>query len=498
MSNDVYHIEEIEVNSDCYLELLDDTTKVSVIAFVIFSLVFSVAFKMPPVLPPVLPIGKQTRSRELSSIMLTVVHSMTPNTAPTAVPSIRHSNLPTAVPTEIPSVKPTALLSLKPTIVPSAAPSIMPTVAPTMMPPAAPTIMPTVAPMAAHSAVLPSLSSVKLSLLQSTSPTKVRSKAPTVAPLTPKTILPTKFTSPTKVPSKAPTAAPSTVQSIVPTASLLVVNTTYLWRSDNLMSNLNRKTISWGSYTVVNSEMIITYPNNSCAANLINKGGVGFYAYPIGQSGALVFPTNEIIFQYDVYFDPKFDWVKGGKLPGLYGGATGADGGNHIDNGMSARLMWRRNGGGELYMYIPLAQDSSVTAIAIDEYPTGLSLGRNQFYFVKGQWQTIKIRMKMNDVGVNNGILELSYDNVVKISLTKINLRSMDYPINGIMFQTFFGGGDMTWKSSSNTYIKIRNMYLKTNIYQNPVETKNVGSSVKVCILFRVIIFVNLFLMCRM
>ena len=76
--------------------------------------------------------------------------------------------------------------------------------------------------------------------------------------------------------------------------------------------------------------------------------------------------------------------------------------------------------------------------------------------------------MKMNDVGVNNGILELSYDNVVKISLTKINLRSMDYPINGIMFQTFFGGGDMTWKSSSNTYIKIRNMYLKSKINEIP------------------------------
>ena len=227
------------------------------------------------------------------------------------------------------------------------------------------------------------------------------------------------------------------------------------------MSNLNPKKVSWGSYSVVNSEMIVAYPNNSCAANLNSKGGVGFYAYPIGQSGASVFPMNEITFQYDIYFDPKFDWVKGGKLPGLYGGSTGASGGNHIDNGMSARLMWRRNGGGELYMYIPFAQDSSVTAIAINDYPTGLSLGRNQFYFVKGQWQTIKIYMKMNDVGINNGIIELSYNNVVIISLTKINLRTMDIPINGVMFQTFFGGGDMTWKSSLDTYIKIRNMYLK-------------------------------------
>ena len=226
------------------------------------------------------------------------------------------------------------------------------------------------------------------------------------------------------------------------------------------MSNLNHKTLSWGDYSVSNGEMTLTYPNNSCAANLINKGGVGFYAYPIGQTGTSVFSVNEITFQYDIYFDPKFDWVKGGKLPGLYGGVKGASGGTHLDNGMSARIMWRRNGGGELYMYIPLAQDSSVTAIAIDDFPYGLCLGRNQFYFVKGQWQTIKIYMKMNDIGVNNGIIELSYNNEVKISLTKINLRTMDIPISGIMFQSFFGGGDMTWKSKLDTYIKIRNMYL--------------------------------------
>ena len=66
----------------------------------------------------------------------------------------------------------------------------------------------------------------------------------------------------------------------------------------------------------------------------------------------------------------------------------------------------------------------------------------------------------MNDLGTNNGILELSYNNEVKISLTKINLRETDIPINGIMFQTFFGGSDTSWKSSLDTYIKIRNMIL--------------------------------------
>ena len=244
--------------------------------------------------------------------------------------------------------------------------------------------------------------------------------------------------------------------------SLPVKDDDHLWRSDSLMSNLNRKKISWGNYSVVNSEMIIPYANNSCAGNPDDKGGVGFYAHPVGVTGA-IFPANEISFQYDLYIDPNFDFVKGGKLPGLYGGNTGASGGQHSEDGMSARLMWRRNGGGELYVYIPKTQDSSVTAIAIDDYPTGLSLGRNQFYFVKGEWQTIKIYMKMNDLGANNGILELSYNNEVKISLRKINLRETDIPISGIMFQTFFGGSNTSWKSSVDTSIKIRNMIVAVN-----------------------------------
>lgn len=52
-----------------------------------------------------------------------------------------------------------------------------------------------------------------------------------------------------------------------------------------------------------------------------------------------------------VAFDPTFDWVKGGKLPGLYGAAPNATaictGGNHEPDCFSARLMWRNRGIGE-------------------------------------------------------------------------------------------------------------------------------------------------------
>ena len=44
-----------------------------------------------------------------------------------------------------------------------------------------------------------------------------------------------------------------------------------------------------------------------------NKGGTQFYAKPF--SGA-----DELTLEYEVYFSSGFDFVKGGKLPGFFGG----------------------------------------------------------------------------------------------------------------------------------------------------------------------------------
>jgi hypothetical protein len=58
-----------------------------------------------------------------------------------------------------------------------------------------------------------------------------------------------------------------------------------------------------------------------------------------------------MLLSYEIAFEAGFDWVKGGKLPGLRGGlnSTGCSGGNQA-NGQdcfSFRVMWRENGSGE-------------------------------------------------------------------------------------------------------------------------------------------------------
>ena len=61
-------------------------------------------------------------------------------------------------------------------------------------------------------------------------------------------------------------------------------------------------------------------------------------------------PFRTVLLTYEVAFDSAFDWVKGGKLPGLRGGpdANTCDGGSASDGTcFSTRVMWRKSGDGE-------------------------------------------------------------------------------------------------------------------------------------------------------
>lgn len=88
----------------------------------------------------------------------------------------------------------------------------------------------------------------------------------------------------------------------------------------------------------------LVYPAYSVNPSSKSPGGAEFYASPLNLSDA----TN-VTMEYSVYFPADFDWVKGGKLPGLYGGHTGCSGGVAAEDCFSTRLMWRQDGAGELF-----------------------------------------------------------------------------------------------------------------------------------------------------
>lgn len=65
--------------------------------------------------------------------------------------------------------------------------------------------------------------------------------------------------------------------------------------------------------------MKVEYPKNSINPLSGRVGGVGWFTHNVQSS-------QEMYFQYDVKFQHGFSWVKGGKLPGMYGGRTECSG----------------------------------------------------------------------------------------------------------------------------------------------------------------------------
>lgn len=87
----------------------------------------------------------------------------------------------------------------------------------------------------------------------------------------------------------------------------------------------------------------VSYP----AGSFNNKTG-GAQFYTLWNSST---PFQSMLLSYELSFDKGFDWVKGGKLPGIRGGpsVTGCSGGKEPTGSdcFSTRLMWRKDGAGE-------------------------------------------------------------------------------------------------------------------------------------------------------
>jgi hypothetical protein len=153
-------------------------------------------------------------------------------------------------------------------------------------------------------------------------------------------------------------------------------------------------------------------------------------------------PVDHLFLRYYVRFPNDFDFVKGGKLPGLYGG-TEISGGRIPDgtNGFSTRFMWRTGGQGEVYAYMPSSPKF------------GTSLGRGSWTFARGRWQCIEQELLLNTPGQLNGVVRAWLDGEPVYSNERLLIRtSPSLQIEGVFFSTFFGGGDESWAPPSDTY----------------------------------------------
>jgi hypothetical protein len=189
----------------------------------------------------------------------------------------------------------------------------------------------------------------------------------------------------------------------------------------------------------------IVYPAGSYAPSgspLAPIGGCQFYGGLLHTNGNT--PRDALTLQYSLRFPAGFNFVNGGKLPGLYGGVgnTGTDYPNGTD-GFTTRHMWRQNGAGEAYPFLP----NSPTIY-------GSSLGRGNWYFSgDGQWHALRQDVVLNDVGSSNGLIRVWYDGAMVLEAPGLFFRTTNsLQIEGILFQTFFGGGDTSYATPVTTY----------------------------------------------
>jgi len=164
------------------------------------------------------------------------------------------------------------------------------------------------------------------------------------------------------------------------------------------------------------------------------KGGAG-WRYPVGTR-----ETAEL--SYLVRFGKDFDWVKGGKLPGFCGGPDNVSGGRPADgtNGFSARLMWRKDGRGEAYLYHKNQPERYGDKVP---FP-------GDFRFPEETDIRVRMRVTMNTPGEKNGLLQV-WIATGGVELDVVNRADLewrsvaDFGIDSLYFESFHGGSDKSW-----------------------------------------------------
>ncbi|MEE2681726.1 MAG: hypothetical protein VX641_05065 [Planctomycetota bacterium] len=157
---------------------------------------------------------------------------------------------------------------------------------------------------------------------------------------------------------------------------------------------------------------------------------------------------ERVSLSYRIRFPEGFDFVKGGKLPGLIGG-TGNTGGSVPDgtDGWSARMMWRTEGAIVQYVYHP-------------DQPGGFgedlpwSIEGEPIRFEPGRWYTLRHEITMNTPGEYDGVIRTWLDDTPTLTVTDMRFRDLDtLAIDTLYFSTFFGGGSPSWATTRDEVV---------------------------------------------
>lgn len=190
----------------------------------------------------------------------------------------------------------------------------------------------------------------------------------------------------------------------------------------------------------------VTYLKDKFASG----AGAHFRAQPHG------FPYSSVTVEYSVFFPADWDFVLGGKLPGLWGGEPGSGGGDWNSKGWSSRVMFRESGEAVAYIYMCTDQGSysgdEKCALVRNQGPgfnhiahhtngAGIDLWRSKgLKFKKGAWNSVKMSVKINSPGKSDGSLELTINDKTQ-SFDKLCWSKSGKKVEGFVFSSWMGGG---------------------------------------------------------
>ncbi|GAA5904012.1 uncharacterized protein JCM6883_002054 [Sporobolomyces salmoneus] len=184
----------------------------------------------------------------------------------------------------------------------------------------------------------------------------------------------------------------------------VVDNKHYSWGGNNIAVYQGVPAKEWtsGKQGDKLSALQVAYPKGSRNPGNSPQGGVGFYTSKIDVTAA----TN-VSLSYSIFFPKGFNFVKGGKLPGLYGGAKACSGGAAAQNCFSTRMMFRQKGMGELYLYAPREKQvealCTLGPLSYCNSVYGMSIGRGSWTFKTGEWTDLKQDIWLNTPGKADG-----------------------------------------------------------------------------------------------
>ncbi len=144
----------------------------------------------------------------------------------------------------------------------------------------------------------------------------------------------------------------------------------------------------------------------------------------------------QVTYSFNLKIPKGFDFVKGGKLPGIAGGTANTGGRKPNGNdGWSVRMMWDRHSKLIQYVYHPDQPRQFGEIMKWDMEKLEL-----------GKWHNIKTTVRINSPSKRNGMIKSWLDGKLVLDRNDLRFRNTNrLLIDRFMFASFFGGSDPSW-----------------------------------------------------